>query len=120
MTTQEIAQKIIDYVKEGKNLQAEEELYADDVISVEQNGYTAKGKEAVMAKTKAAMEGNEETYGGGVTEAYIGADNFLFKFEIDMKPKGGERMTFKEWGFYKVKDGKVSEEYFLIEPMAIK
>ena len=98
-------------------MQAEKELYSQDVRSFEQNGYSAKGLEAVIEKTKGAMGGFEEFYGGGVSQAFICADNFLLIFDMDFKPKGGERMQMKEYGFYKVQDGKVVEEYFFAEPL---
>jgi hypothetical protein len=116
MNTQEFVNKLVGYINEGKNLQAEEELYADDVVSVEQNGYIAKGKEAVMAKTKTAVEAVEQFFGGGVSQTYVGVDSFILEFDMDVKRKGEERGNFRELGFYKLKDGKVSEEYFFIKP----
>jgi hypothetical protein len=118
MTTQELVQKLIDYVKEGRNVDFEKEYYGQDVLSMEQNGYSAQGLEAVIAKTQAAGDMFEEFYSGGVETAFVGQDNFLLVFHMDVKPKGGERMQMKEYGFYKVKDGKVSEEYFFAQPMA--
>jgi ketosteroid isomerase-like protein len=118
MTTQEIVKKIVEYINAGKNVQAEEELYADDVLSVEQNGYSAQGKAAIIEKTKGAMANFEEFFGGGVTKAFVGKDHFLLEITMDVKPKGGERMKMTEYGFYKVKDGKISEEYFFAEPLA--
>ncbi len=119
MTTQELVDRLLELVKEGKNLQAEEELYAQDVVSYEQNGHSAQGLENIMAKTKSAMDGIESMHGGGVTAAYVGTDTFLLRFDMEVTPKGGERMTMSEYGFYKVKDGKVSEEYFFMQPMSL-
>jgi len=116
MTTEELVKRLVELVHEGKNLQAEEELYASDVLSVEQNGYSATGLESIMAKTKSAIDGIETLHGGGITEVFIGKDNFLLTYEMDVTPKGGERMNMKEYGFYKVKDGKVTEEYFFMQP----
>jgi hypothetical protein len=112
MTTQEVADRLLALVNEGKNLQAEEELYAQDVMSFEQDGRTEKGLENIMAKTKKAMEGFEEFYGATNTLLAVNQDTFLMLFEMDIKPKGGERMMAKEYGWYKVQDGKVTEEYF--------
>lgn len=116
MTTEELVKRLVELVQEGKNLQAEEELYAPDVLSVEQNGHSVRGLEAIMAKTKGAIEGMQEMHGGGVSEAYVGEDNFLLVFDMDFTPKGGERMQMKEYGFYKVREGKVVEEYFYAQP----
>ena len=118
MDTKEIVKKIVEYINAGKNVEAEEELYADDVLSVEQNGYSAQGKDMIIEKTKAAGANFEEFYGAKVTKAFAGKDNFLLEITIDAKPKGAERMTMSEYGFYKIKDGKISEEYFFMEPLS--
>lgn len=116
MTTDELVKKLVKYINEGKNLQAEEELYAQDVVSYEQNGTMAKGLEAVMEKTKGSMANFEEFYGGGVEQTYVAGNAFLLFFHLDFKPKGGERMQMKEYGFYKVADGKIIEEHFFAVP----
>ena len=119
MTTQETVDRLLELIAQGKNVEAEQELYAQDVVSFEQDGRSATGLDAVIAKTKAAQEYFEEFYGGGVKTAYVGAKDFLLHFEMDVKPKGGERMTMVEFGFYKLNDeGKVSEEYFYMTPRA--
>jgi len=119
MTTEEIVKRLVALVSEGKNLQAEEELYAPDALSVEQNGYSVTGLEAVMGKTKGAMEGMEAVHGGGIDIAYVGADTFLLHYKMDVTPKAGERMTMEEYGFYKIRDGKIAEEYYFMQPLAL-
>jgi hypothetical protein len=116
MTTQEIVDQLVNYINTGKNLEAEQALYADSVVSYEQDGTMASGLEAVMAKTKGAMEMFEAFHAGGVTKAYVGSDSFILEFFMDVTPKGGERMQFTELGFYKLADGKVVEEYFYAQP----
>ena len=118
MNTQDLVNRLLELVKAGKNVQAEEELYAADVLSVEQNGYTARGLASIIAKTKQAIDGIETFHGGGVSQAFVGSDSFLLIYELDMTPKGAKRVQVKEYGFYKVKDGKVSEEYFFTQPLA--
>ena len=118
MTAEEVVKRLMELVKEGKNVQAEEELYAQDVTSTEQNGYSVSGLENVIAKTKSAVDMFDEFYDGGVETAFVGKDNFLLVFNMDVKPKGGERMQMKEYGFYKLNaEGKVSEEYFYAEAL---
>jgi hypothetical protein len=113
MTTQEVAEQLLALVNEGKNLQAEEELYAQDVVSHEPDARgTVSGLENVMAKTRQAFESFEEFYGATNTLVGVNGDTFLMSFEMDLKPKGGERMTMKEFGLYRVADGKVVEEHF--------
>ncbi|MDB4940135.1 MAG: nuclear transport factor 2 family protein [Candidatus Doudnabacteria bacterium] len=119
METQELVKKLIEYVKAGENVKAEQELYAPDVVSFEQNGYSATGLDAVIEKTKGAMNHFDAVHGGGVTEAYVGKDSFLLIFDMDVTPKGGARMQMREYGFYKVKDGKVIEEHFYADKLAL-
>ncbi|RYD90008.1 MAG: nuclear transport factor 2 family protein, partial [Sphingobacteriales bacterium] len=38
MNTQEVADRLVALCKEGKNIQAVKELYADDVVSLEPEG----------------------------------------------------------------------------------
>ena len=118
MATDEIVGKLLEYIKKGQNVQAEEELYADDVVSHEQDGRSAHGKREVIEKTKASFANVAEFHGGGVSAAYVGTDSFLLQFEMDMTPLGGERIQMKEYGFYKLnQDGKVAEEHFFAQPL---
>ena len=118
MNTEQIVKRLIELVNEGKNIQAEEELYSQDIISVEQDGHTVKGLSAVIEKTKAAIDNIQESHGGGVTEAFVGKDSFLITFSMDFTAKDGSRIQMKDHGFYKVNDGKISEEYFFVQPLA--
>lgn len=112
MTIEEIAARLQVLVNEGKNLQAEEELYAANVVSHEMDGRTARGLEAVIAKTKEAFTMFEEVHKSELSKYIINQDTILAIFEMDFKPKGGERMAVTEYGIYKVEDGKIVEEYF--------
>jgi hypothetical protein len=115
MTTQETANRLIELYNQGKALQAEEELYAESVVSYEQDeSRNAVGKEAVMAKTKAAFEALEEVYHSAAEKVMINGNAFLIIFKLDAKPKGGERFSVTEYGFYKLENGKVAEEYFFM------
>jgi hypothetical protein len=118
MTTEEIVKRLMELVAEGKNIQAEEELYAPDAVSYEQDGRVVTGLEGIKAKTQAAIDGTEESYGGGIRQAFVHPEGFLLVFEMDFKPKGGERMQMKEYGFYKVANGKIAEEHFFAQPLA--
>ena len=51
---------------------------------------------------------------GGTTEQPRVAGNYFTSYmTMDFTPKGGQRMSFGEIGFYEVRDGKiVSEQFF--------
>jgi hypothetical protein len=111
MSTQEIADRLVELYNQGKPTQAEEELYADEVISHEQNGSVTTGKEAVIKKTATAFETFDASHKNEATKVYVNQDTFLVIFEMEMLMEG-MKTDATEYGYYKTKDGKIAEEYF--------
>ena len=115
MTTQEIADRLVELCKEGKNVQAEEELYAQNAQSFELDPKNNKqGLENIIAGTKAAFAGVKEVRKSETTLVGVNNDSFLVRFEMDIAYENGNEMKMDEYGFYKVENGKVSEEYFFV------
>lgn len=112
MTTQEIADRLVELYNQGKPTDAEKELYAKDSVSHEQSGLTVTGLDGIIEKTSGASNYYEEVYKNEAEKALVNQDTFLIKFNSDVKPKNGERSQGSEYGFYKVADGKIVEEYF--------
>ena len=113
MTTEQIAERLVELVREGKNVQAEQELYSDDVLSYEQNpDWNKKGLEAVMAATGGMGERIGEVHKMIVHDPKINNDTILLLIDMDITMKDGSRMTGIEYCFYKVAGGKIVEEYF--------
>lgn len=117
MTTVEIANKLVELCKQGKNREAKA-LYAEDAVSVE--AFAPPGTERVsrgLAAIRAKGEwwsANHEIHSAIVAGPWPLDDKFIvgFKFEVTNKPSG-RRMTMEEMGLYSVQDGKiVREEYF--------
>lgn len=111
MTTKEIADKLVELCRQGKNLEAEDLLYHSDVVSLEADGSEVKGLEAVKGKTQWFLD-NHEIHSASIPEYYVGQNSFSVIFEVEVTPKGGERMAMKELGVYAVSDGKVVHEQF--------
>jgi len=115
-----VGQKLVDLCKEGKNREAVETLYADDVESVEpctmpDMPNPLKGKEAVLGKTDWWFE-NHEVHGGEVKGPFPHGDQFIVLFEMDVTHKpSGNKMHLEEAGLYTVKDGKVAREDFFYD-----
>lgn len=115
MTTQAVATRLVELYNQGKALEAEQELYADVVISHEMgDGKITQGKTAVMEKTKQAFEAAKTVHRSEATKFAVNNDSFLVVFEMDMEMHDGSRFAGTEHGFYKVRDGKVTEEYFFM------
>lgn len=115
MTTKEVAAKFHEYMQQGAFEKIYAELYSPNATSEEAPGSDwakAEGMEAIHEKGKKWAETVEEMY-GGTTETPVVAGNYFTSYmTMDFKPKGGERMTMEEIGFYTVKDGKIVAEQF--------
>jgi hypothetical protein len=120
MSALDVGKKLVAYCQEGKHLDAIEELYADDVVSVEgddseQMPATMEGKDAIRGKNQWFFE-NMEVHSMEALGPFVGLapDQFVVKFDIDMTNKGsGERSQLCEVGLYTVANGRVAREQFL-------
>jgi len=115
MTTREVAEKLVAYVKEGKDNLALEELYADDAVSLEaMEGPMARleGKDAIRGKHQWWYD-NHEFHGGDVQGPYVNGDEFIVQFSMDVTEKAtGQRTQMTEAGKFTVRDGKIVQDAF--------
>lgn len=116
MTTQQVADRFMELINQGKNLEIHEELYADNVVCMEpahSPNPLIKGKEASIESLKAWYEGVEEMHDSSRTEAIVSGNHFTFGLMADVTFKGAGRMKMEEICLYEVKDGKiVTAQYF--------
>ncbi len=119
MTAMEIGKKIVELCNAGKAEEAMNTLYSEKIVSIEGQGNEEmparlEGMEAVRRKSDWWFA-NHEVHAMEATGPFCGhrEDQFVVKFDIDVTPKGGERMQLSEVGLYTVADGKVAQEEFL-------
>ena len=118
MSALEVGNKLVELCRQGKNMEAIESLYADDIASVEAMeapGFPREmnGLEAVKGKAKWWVE-NHEVHSAEAHGPYQhGEDRFAVVFKMDVTSKmDNQRRQMNEVGVYTVKDGKVSREEF--------
>jgi ketosteroid isomerase-like protein len=120
MTTQEVANHYIKLENEGKWQQIQDELYSNDVVSIEPAHSATvglapltKGLDAVKAKGKAWGESIEEMHSGYCTQPVVAGNYFTVTMGFDATFKGAGRMKTDEICIFEVRDGKiVSEQFF--------
>jgi ketosteroid isomerase-like protein len=115
MTTTEVAEKLVQYCREGKHLDAINELYADDIVSREAKGSPmelAEGKQAVLGKSEYWHNSVEEIHSNEVSDPVVTGNFFAVTMELDVTYKEGGRMPMNEIAVYEVKDGKIIAEQF--------
>ncbi len=117
MTTQQVADRLVALCREGKNVQALDELYSPDIVSIEPFGDETmpaeiKGIAAVRAKTD-WWYASFEWHGGSVDGPLVSDAHFAARFSMDVtERKTGQRSQMVELAVYEVKDGKIVSERF--------
>ncbi|MBI1370916.1 MAG: nuclear transport factor 2 family protein [Planctomycetes bacterium] len=119
-----VGRRLVELCAAGKHREAMEELYADNIVSVEACAgpdmpAETRGKDGVRGKHD-WWESNTITHGGTAKGPFVHGDRFmvLFGMDVTMKPTG-QRMQAEEIGLYTVQDDKiVREEFFYVPPPA--
>ncbi len=115
MTTQQVADRLVELCRKGEIFEAQHELYHEDIVCVEpahsQAPFT-KGKEAVLAKGKAFAAMIEERHDGYFADPVVNGNFFAVPTMIDATMTGMGRMKLEEISVYQVKDGKIVFEQF--------
>lgn len=118
MSSEQIAKRLVELCREGKYEQAQDELYAQDAVSVEMEGApggasgNVKGLDAIREKGRKWQESIETIHGGSVGDPIVAGDWFSVAMGIDATYKGMGRMDMKEICVYQVRDGKIAHEQF--------
>lgn len=121
MSVQEIAEKLVALCNEGRSEEAVQELYADDVISIE--GADTPDMPARMEGVAAVRQKNQWWFANHDVHAIVASgpfighrdDQFAVQFDIDVTPTGGERYRMTEVALYTVRGGKIVQEEFLYQ-----
>jgi ketosteroid isomerase-like protein len=116
MTTQEVANRFHELAQTGQWDQIQNELYAEDAVSIEpehsQGLKTAKGLDAIRAKGKRFAEALEEMHSGYSNPPQVAGNHFAVVMGMDVTMKGMGRMKMDEVAVYEVKNGKIVKEQF--------
>jgi hypothetical protein len=116
MTTQEIANRLSELFKEGKWAEAQQELFSDDIESIEPPGSpgmkSVKGRDAIKKKGEDFNNMVEEMHGGWAGEPIVAGNFIAVAMGMDVTYKGMGRQKMDEIAVYEVKDGKIVKEQF--------
>lgn len=119
MTTKEIAERLTAFCREGKFEDAQKELFAEDVVSIEPEASPAfeketKGLAAIIEKGHKFDSMVEQMNGITVSDPVVAGNSFCISMRLDAVMKDQGPMNMSELCVYKVKDGKIiSEEFFM-------
>ncbi len=121
MNTQQVAHRLVELCRAGKYEQAQEELYAEDAVSIEMEGMSggslgnATGLEAIREKGRKWADNIVEMHGGSIGEPVIAGNWFSLVMGIDATYKDMGRVDMQEICVYGVRDGKIVHEQFFYD-----
>jgi ketosteroid isomerase-like protein len=118
MTIEELARSYYELAKQNKWEEIIDRYYDDDIECIEPaNSKSApytKGKQNVKAKAMHFQEIIEVFHDGYVTEPIVAGDLFSVGMGMEFTMKGSGRVRFDEIAVFRVKDGKVIREEFIM------
>jgi hypothetical protein len=118
MSTQEVAEKVVELVRQQAWYRALDTLYDKDIVSVEASaseGESAEKRGIDQVRGKIdwwlnAMEVHSFTAKG----PFVAHDRFVVQYDADVTEKNAKkRFQLSEVGVYTVKNGKIVREEFL-------
>ncbi len=112
MITKTISERLIELCKEGKFLEAQYELYDENIVSIETDGTKTTTAAKMHEKEKKFLEKVEKFRSIEFSQPLIAGNYFtlILKMEVDLKNVGYKMM--EEICVYKVKGDKIIFEQF--------
>ena len=117
MTTQQVADKLVQLCSQGKFEEATKALYSEDIVSVEAGAPPGQSRETKglpeVLKKGEWWVANHEVHSAKVEGPLVAGSHFAvtFKLDITFKPES-KRFQMEEIGVYKVAGGKIVHEEF--------
>jgi hypothetical protein len=118
MNTTQVAARLVELCRQGHYEQAQNELYADNAVSIEMAGLPsealgdARGLDAIREKGRRWADNIVEIHGGSVSDPVVAGEWFSVAMGIDATYKDRGRMPMEEICVYRVRDGKIVHEQF--------
>lgn len=121
LTTQEVANRLVSLCREGKFVDAIQELYAPHVVSIEPEGGPGpsriEGFDKVISKSIEFGKSMEQVHSMVISDPVVADAFFSVGMHMDIDMAGIGRTKMEEVCVYEVKDGKIVRDQFFYSPM---
>lgn len=115
-----VGKRLVEMCREGKHMEAVEELYSPLIVSVEAGappGGSARSEGIAAVRGKGEWwVANHEVHKAEAEGPFPNGDRFVVRFKYDVTakagPMAGKRFVLDEAAVYTVKDGKITHEEF--------
>jgi hypothetical protein len=119
MSTQTVANRLVELCRQLQFEAAQKELYAQDAVSIEPHETPAfpretKGLQAIIDKGHKWSQSVEKMHSCTVSSPVVAGNSFAVTMALDITMKGQGRMQMQEICVYQLKDDKIiSEQFFM-------
>ncbi|MCY7355351.1 MAG: nuclear transport factor 2 family protein [Lysobacter sp.] len=102
MNTQQVADRLVELCRQGKYEEPQEELYAEDAVSIEMEGMASgalgnvKGLDAIREKGRKWKDNLEAIHGGSMSDPMVAGEWFSVASSLDATYKDMGRMNMQE------------------------
>jgi hypothetical protein len=119
MTTNQIADRLVELCRKGDFETAQKELFAEEAISIEPYATPAfeketKGLPAIIEKGHKFTSMVDTMHKLEVSDPLVGTSAFACTMRMDLTMKDKNRWDMTELCAYQVKDGKIVSEQFFV------
>ena len=117
MNTEQIAKRLVELCRTGDYETCYSELYSPDIISHEASdfgGGTVTGLDAIHEKGKMWKESMQELLSSFADDAIVSTNSFACVMGFSAIMRDGTTMDARELAIYKVSNGKIIEEWFMM------
>jgi len=122
MTTQEVANRLVELCRQGKFQECIEELYSPEIVSIEPEGgpweSPVQGFDALMKKGQEYEAMIAEFHSSEISDPIVAENFFSITMKTNVTLKGMNKpIDMDEVCVYRVENGKVITEQFFYTPM---
>jgi hypothetical protein len=107
MTTQQVADRLVELCRKGEFVRAEQELYGPNIVHVEFDGKEFTGYETVLQKEVQFLAKLKAEPTVEVSDPIVAGDYFTIRMYMHCEHEDRGKININEIIIYKVTDGKI-------------
>lgn len=115
MSTEKVANRLVELCRAGQNMQAVDELYDESIVSIERDNASnprVVGKQNVIKKSEQWYAMVDEFHSGVISDPLIAGNHFTVTMNMEVSFKEQGRMQIQEVCVYEVANNKIVREDF--------
>ncbi len=119
MPTRQRVQDMINYVQQGKIIDAMKEFYSDDIVMQDNKNPPTRGKEANLKREQAFVDSVKEIHENRAASFVVDADRSAIEWILDFTNKQGQRLGMEQVAYQTWRGEKIVHERFYYDSASV-